>query len=158
MERYGPSAVRGLEAAFPRGLRPWEAAGAGLTMVRNQEWQCGAIGEARRSREDTRASAVEAPRRERDFIRRAGWQRERFPEVRRHDAEGLVKLVGLGGVKAHDWSLTPDRYVSVVPDDADEDLDFEEALRAIHIDSRELTEAAAEFAIRVSWNFEGLGA
>ena len=50
------------------------------------------------------------------------------------DVEGLVKLVDRAEIEAHDWSLTPGRYVGVAPEETDEDFDFEEALRAIHID------------------------
>ena len=40
----------------------------------------------------------------------------------------------------------------------DEDFDFEEALRAIHIDLKGLNEEAAELAARIARNFEELGA
>ena len=42
--------------------------------------------------------------------------------------------------------------------DSDEDFDFEEALRAIHIDLNGLNEEAAELAARIARNFEELGA
>ena len=61
-------------------------------MTRLLELPYGAIGEARRPPEDARASAVEAPHRARDLIRRADWLRERFPDARLPDIERLVKL------------------------------------------------------------------
>jgi type I restriction enzyme M protein len=61
-------------------------------------------------------------------------------------------------IAAHDWSLTPGRYVGVAPEEADEDFDFEEALAAIHVDLKGLNEEAAELAARIAWNFEELGA
>ena len=112
-------------------------------MVRNQELQCGAIGEARRSLEDARASAVEALRRARDFVHRADRVRERFPDARLCDVEGLVKLVNRAEIDAHDWSLTPGGYVGVAPEE-DEDFDFEEALRAIHMDIEKPNEDAGK--------------
>ena len=54
---------------------------------------------------------------------------ERFPDARLRDVEGLVKLVDRAEIAAHDWSLTPGRYVGVAPEEMDEDFDFEEALR-----------------------------
>ena len=45
------------------------------------------------------------------------------------DVEGLVKRVDRATIASHDWSLTPGRYVGVAPEEADEDFDFEEALR-----------------------------
>ena len=115
------------------------------------------IGEARQSLEDARASAVETPRRARNFIRRADWVRERFPEARLCDVEGLVKLVDRAEIEAYDWSLTPGRHVGVAPEE-DEDFDFEEALRSIHIDLKELNEEAAELAARIVRDSEELGA
>jgi type I restriction enzyme M protein len=67
-----------------------------------------------------------------------------------------VKLVDRATIEAHDWSLTPGRYVGVAPEEPDEDFDFEEALRAIHIDLQGLNEEAAELAARISRNFAEL--
>ena len=126
-------------------------------MTRLMELQCGAIGEARRSLEDARPSAVESPRRARHFVRRADWLRERFPDARLCDVEGLVKLVDRAEIEAHDWSLTPGRYVGVAPGEED-GFDFEEALRSIHIDLKGLNEEAMALAARIARNFEELGA
>jgi type I restriction enzyme M protein len=54
--------------------------------------------------------------------------------------------------------LTPGRYVGVAPEEQDEDFDFEETLRSIHIDLKGLNEEAAELAVRIARNFEELGA
>ena len=121
-------------------------------MTRLMELQCGAIGEARRSLEDARPSAAEAPRRARDFIRRADWLQEHFPDARLPDVEGLVKLVDRAEIEARDWSLTPGRYVGVAPEGGEEDFDFEEALRAIHLDLEGLNEEAEKLAARIARN------
>ena len=126
-------------------------------MTRLMELQCGAIGEARRSLEDARPSAAEAPRRARDFIHRADWLQERFPDAGFPDIEGLVKLVDRAEIEAHDWSLTPGRYVGVASEDGDEDFDFEETLGSIHIDLKGLNEEAERLAARIARNFEALG-
>ena len=62
-------------------------------MVRNLELRCGTIGEARRSLEEARASAVEAPCRTRNFVRWDDWLRECFSDAGPCDVEELVKLV-----------------------------------------------------------------
>ena len=120
------------------------------------ELQCGAIGKARRSLEDARPSAVEATRRARHFVRRADWLRERFPDARPPDVEGLMKLFERGAVESHVWSPTPGRYVGVALEEEDADFDFEEALRTIYIDIKRLNEAAG-LATRIVRNFELLG-
>ncbi|MEZ5573112.1 MAG: hypothetical protein R3E64_13950 [Halioglobus sp.] len=60
-------------------------------------------------------------------------------------------------VKANDWSLTPGRYVGVAPEIEDEDFDFEETLRDIHIELKGLNEEAATLATQIQKNFEELG-
>ena len=121
-------------------------------------WANSEINRARRALEDNRHNAVEALRRARYFVRQADWLQECFPEAELRDVEGLVKLVDRSDVEAHDWSMTPGRYVGVAPEEEDGDFDFEEALRSIHIDLKELNEEAAELAARIARNFEELGA
>ena len=121
-------------------------------------WANSDVGKARRAIEDARAGAVELLRRARYFVRQADWLQERFPEAELRDVEGLVKLVDRSEIEAHDWSLTPGRYVGVTPEEEDEDFDFEEVLRSVHIDLKGLNEEAAELAARIARNFEGLGA
>ena len=126
-------------------------------MVRNQELQCGAIGEARRSLEEARASAVEAPRRARDIVRWHDWLRERFSDARLCDVEELVKLVDRAELEAHGWSLTPGRYVGVAPEESEEGFEFVEALRVISIDTEKPNKDAAALAAPIARNFEELG-
>ena len=121
-------------------------------------WANAEINRAYRKLEAERQNAVESLRRARYFVQQADWLQERFPEAELHDVEGLVKLVDRNEIESHDWSLTPGRYVGVVPEEEDEDFDFEEALRSIHIDLKGLNEAAAGLAARIARNFRDLGA
>ncbi len=119
-------------------------------------WANSDISKARKAIEDARAGAVEALRRARYFVQQADWLQDRFPETELRNVEGLVKLVDRAEIETHDWSLTPGRYVGVAPEEEDEDFDFEEALRSIHIDLKGLNEEAAELAVRIARNFEEL--
>ena len=119
-------------------------------------WTNTDINKAHRALQDARAVAVEALRRARYYIRQADWLQERFPDAELRDVEGLVKLVDRAEIAAQDWSLTPGRYVGVAPEEEDEDFDFEEALRSIHIDLEALNEEASELAARITRNFECL--
>ena len=67
-----------------------------------------------------------------------------------------LKLVDRAELEANDWSLTPGRYVGVAPEEEDEDFDFEEALRDIHIEIDGLNAEAAELAATIKKNFEEL--
>ena len=127
-----------------------------LTARESELWDNAAISKVLKAIEDAQAGAVEALRRARCFVRQADWLQERFPEAELRDVEGLVKLVDRTEIEAHDWSLTPGRYVGVAPEEEDEDFDFEEALRSIHSDLKGLNEEAAELAARIARNFEGL--
>ena len=126
--------------------------------ARNSDlWANSDINKARRELEDARTDAAEALRKTRYFVRQADWLQERFPEARLRDVEGLVKLVDRAEIEAHDWSLTPGRHVGVAPEEEDEDFDFHEAMRSIHMDLKELNDEAAELATRINRNFEQLG-
>ena len=120
-------------------------------------WVNADINKVRRVLESVRADAVQALRQARYFVRQADWLQERFHEAELCDVEGLVKLVDRAEIEAHDWSLTPGRYVGVPPEEADEDIDFEEALRSIQIDLNGLNEEAAELAAQIALKFEELG-
>lgn len=120
-------------------------------------WRGTDITRARKALETERATVVEALHQVRYFVKQADWLQVRFPDATLHDVEGLVKLVDREVIKAHDWSLTPGRYVGVAPEEVDEDFDFEEALRSIHIDVKGLNEEAAALAVQIAKNFEALG-
>ena len=120
-------------------------------------WPNAEVNKARRALETARAAAVEALRAARYFVKQADWLQERFPDAVLRDVEGLVKLVSRAEIAAHDWSLTPGGYVGVAPEEVDEEFDFEEALRSIHIDLTELNEEAGDLASRIARNFEVLG-
>ena len=129
-----------------------------LDARKSDRWANADINRARRTLEDARGGGVEALRRARYFVRQADWLQDRFPDAELRDVEGLVKLVARTEIEAHDWSLTPGRYVGVAPEEEDEEFDFEEALRSIHIDLKGLNEEAGALAARIARNFEELGA
>jgi type I restriction enzyme M protein len=66
-------------------------------------------------------------------------------------------LVDRTEIEAHDWSLTPGRYVGVAPEEEDEDFDFVEALHSIHTDLDDLNDEAVELTQRIFRNFKELG-
>ena len=126
--------------------------------ARNSDlWASTEINRSRKTLEDARRNAVEQLRWTRYFVRQADWLQERFPEAELRDIEGLLKLVRLDEIEAHDWSLTPGRYVGVAPEEADQGFDFEEALRAIHVELSGLNDEAAGLAAQIARNFEELG-
>ncbi|QFY89950.1 N-6 DNA methylase [Magnetovirga frankeli] len=120
-------------------------------------WAGRDITRARKAADEARALAVEQLKQVRYFWKQAHWLTERFPEAELCDVEGLVKLVDRAAIEANDWSLTPGRYVGVAPEEEDEDFDFEEALRDIHVELEDLNTEAVHLAAMIRKNFEELG-
>ena len=107
--------------------------------------------------DETREQAVKQLKEVRYFWRQARWLTERFPQAKLCDIEGLVKLVDRADISANDWSLTPGRYVGVAPEVEDEDFDFEETMREIHVELEGLNAEAVTLAATIKKNFDGLG-
>ena len=91
------------------------------------------------------------------FYKQAHWLLSRFPEGKLCDVEGLVKLVEIKDIEAADWSLTPGRFVGVAPAEVNEDFDFEQTLRDIHLELADLNRESMELAETIQTNYEGLG-
>lgn len=123
----------------------------------NDAWSSRDITRARKAADEARALAVEQLKQVRYFWKQAHWLTERFPEAKLRDVQGLVKLVDRAEIEANDWSLTPGRYVGVAPEEQDEDFDFEEALRDIHVELEDLNAEAVQLAATIKRNFEELG-
>ena len=115
------------------------------------------ITRARKTADEARHLAVEQLKQVRYFWKQAHWLTERFPEAKLRNVEGLVKLVDRKEIAANDWSLTPGRYVGVAPEEVDEDFDFEETLREIHVELEDLNAEAVTLAATIKRNFEELG-
>ena len=120
-------------------------------------WSGRDITRARKAADEARALAVEQLKQVRYFWKQAHWLTERFPEGKLRDVEGLVKLVDRAEIEANDWSLTPGRYVGVAPEEEDENFDFEETLRDIHVELEDLNAEALQLAATIKKNFEELG-
>ena len=120
-------------------------------------WVSRDITRARKAADEARQSAVEQLKQVRYCWKQAHWLTERFPEAKQRDVEGLVRLVDIKEIEANDWSLTPGRYVGVAPEEVDEDFDFEETLREIHVELEDLNAEAVTLAVTIKRNFEELG-
>jgi type I restriction enzyme M protein len=70
---------------------------------------------------------------------------------------GLCRVVSRADIEAADWSLTPGRYVGVAPPEVDEYFDFEQTIKDIHLELKDLNAEAVELAARIQENFEELG-
>ncbi len=123
----------------------------------NDAWANRDISRARKGADEVRTLAVEQLKQVRYFWKQAHWLTERFPEAKLRDVQGLVKLVDRTEIEANDWSLTPGRYVGVAPEEEDENFDFEEALREIHVELEDLNAEAVQLTATIKRNFVELG-
>lgn len=89
------------------------------------------------------------------FWKQAYWLQNHFPDGVYTDVEGLCKIATQKEIESKDWSLSPGRYVGVSAPE-DDDIDYEERLREIHIELEELNEEAIELAKTISVNFKSL--
>ncbi|MGE0810556.1 MAG: N-6 DNA methylase [Bradyrhizobium sp.] len=110
-----------------------------------------------RQLDQERKAAVEQLKRAAYFHRQVHWLQERFPDAAFAAVPGLCRAVTRAEIAAADWSLTPGRYVGVAPPEEDEEFDFEQTLRDIHVELADLNREAAELATRIQENFEELG-
>jgi type I restriction enzyme M protein len=123
----------------------------------HDEWDSRAIGRLEKDLDARRKELVEQLKRTAYFERQAHWLLSRFPDAKFVPVAGLCRAVTQQEIEEADWSLTPGRYVGVAPAEVDEDFDFEQTLKDIHIELADLNEEAVALAAKIQENFEGLG-
>ena len=89
------------------------------------------------------------------FWKQAHWLQKHFPDGVYTDVEGLCKIATQTDIEARDWSLSPGRYVGVSAIEED-DIDYEERLKEIHIELDGLNEESIGLANTISENFKTL--
>ncbi len=107
--------------------------------------------------DEDRKLAVEQLKGAAYFHRQVAWLQDRFPSADFVAVPGLCKAVTLAEIEAADWSLTPGRYVGVAPQEFDDDFDFEQSMRDIHVELVDLNREASELGAKIQENFEELG-
>ena len=107
--------------------------------------------------DEDRKTVVEQLKSAAYFHRQIVWLQDRFPNAEFAAVAGLCKAVTRTEIEAADWSLTPGRYVGVAPAEVDEDFDFEQTLRDIHVELADLNTEAVNLAAKIQENFSELG-
>jgi type I restriction enzyme M protein len=116
-----------------------------------------AVGKLTKQLDEERKFAVEQLKDCAYLHRQVVWLQYRFPKAEMADVPGLCKVVTRAGIEAADWSLTPGRFVGVAPAEVDEDFDFEQTLRDIHLELADLNRESVDLALKIQTNFEELG-
>jgi type I restriction enzyme M protein len=141
---------------FKLAERLLEVCEKSLEAKASDDWKNKEVNRARKEMDEARHALVEGLRLVRYFHRQAAWLTERFPSGKLIDVLGLVKLVDKAEIEKNDWSLTPGRYVGVAPEEVDEDFDFEETMRDLHLELEGLNEEAVELAKTIAKHFKEL--
>ncbi|MDP2371786.1 N-6 DNA methylase [Rhodoferax sp.] len=116
-----------------------------------------AVSKLTKQLDEARKAAVEQIKAATYLHRQIAWLQDRFPKAVMQDVPGLCKVVTRAEIEAADWSLTPGRFVGVAPAEVDEDFDFEQTLRDIHVELADLNRESVELAAKIQVNFEELG-
>jgi len=149
--------VKQVDLVFKLATRLIETCEKDCNAKDSDAWSNRDITRARKNADEARQLAVEQLKEVRYFWKQAHWLTVRFQEAELCDVEGLVKLVDKAEIESNDWSLTPGRYVGVAPEEENEDFDFEETLREIHVELEDLNNEAVKLAATIKKNFEEFG-
>jgi type I restriction enzyme M protein len=110
-----------------------------------------------RDLDEDRRLAVEQLRSAVYFHKQIAWLQDRFPDAVFAPVPGLANTVSRDEIATADWSLSPARYVGVAPPEPDDDLDFGETMRDLHVELADLNREASELATAIAHRFEELG-
>ncbi len=150
--------IKQADLIYKLAVRAGDAAGAVATEEPAAEhFDRRGVSRLQKDLEAKRKAAVEQLKAAAYFHRQVAWLQDRFPDAELVDVPGLVKAVDAKEIEAADWSLTPGRYVGVAPAETDEDFDFEQSIRDIHVELASLNAEAVTLAKQIQTNFEELG-
>ena len=124
---------------------------------KHDAWDSRAIGKLAKELESRRKDLTDQLKHTTYFHRQAHWLLSRFPDGEFVPVPGLCRAVTRKEIEKADWSLTPGRYVGVAPAEVDEDFDFEQTLRDIHVELADLNQEAVTLAAKIQKYFEGFG-
>jgi type I restriction enzyme M protein len=146
-----------IDLLFKQTVRGVDIAEKDLDAKAHDAWDHREVNRLRKELDLLRKEAIGQLKRPGYYHRQIEWLQSRFPDARLVDVEGLVKLVDQSELEANDWSLTPGRYVGVAPPAEDEDFNFEETIRDIHLELEGLNQEAIELDRIIQSNFEEFG-
>jgi type I restriction enzyme M protein len=149
--------VKDVDLVCKLAVRVVDAAEGDADAKEHEDWDARAIGKLQKELDASRRDSVEQLKVAAYFERQAHWLLSRFPDAEFIPVAGLCRAADSAEIEAADCSLTPGRYVGVAPPAVDEDFDFEQTLRDIHVELRDLNQEAAAIARKLQANFEGLG-
>jgi type I restriction enzyme M protein len=135
-------------------LRSVELAEKKLEARKTEGWNSRTIRQYRDALGAAHDGAVQAIKGTLYMYHQVHWLQSRFPAAVLVDVPGLCRVVTREEIAKNDSSLTPGRYVGVGASDVQDEEDFEERIKEIHLELAGLNEAAIELAEAIQFNFE----
>lgn len=145
-----------IDLLYKQTIRSVDLAEKDLKSKSYDEWATTKINRIKKNLKAYRQNVITQLKAPGYYFKQIEWLQSRFPDAELVDVEGLVKLVDQSELEENDWSLTPGRYVGVAPLVEDEDFDFEETIRDIHLELDGLNKEAADLAKIIQSNLEDL--
>jgi len=150
--------VKDVDLVYRLTTRLMDLAEKDAKISANGVWDGRTINRLEKEVDACRKAAVDQLKRTAYFQSQTHWLYSRFPDAQFVSVPGLCRVATRTDIEAADWSLTPGRYVGAAPPEMDEDFDFEQALRDIHIELTDLNQEASVLATKIQENLERLGA
>ncbi len=127
-----------------------------LGIGKTDAWHTTQMRRARKGVEQQRDEATDALKQTLYWHRQVEWLQSRFPDAEYTDVLGLCKVVARDEITAKDDSLSPGRYVGVVPNQMDDDDMFEDRMETIHEELMVLGKQAQELHQTILDNYQEL--
>jgi type I restriction enzyme M protein len=149
--------IKQIDMLYKLAIRAIDISEKELSARDNEAYDFRLVNKSKKELDELRKDTVEQLKLAGYFHKQIHWLQSRFPDAKLCDVEGLLKLVDIKEIEKNDYALTPGRYVGVAPAEVDDNEDFEEQLRDIHVELASLNEEAIELAKKIADNFEELG-
>ena len=137
-------------------LRSVELAEKKLEARKTAGWNSRVVRQYREGLDKAHDAAVQAIKATLYLHHQVHWLQSRFPDAVLVAVLGLCRVVTREEIAKNDGSLTPGRYVGVGASEVQDEGDFEERIKEIHLELAELNEAAIDLAGAIAANFEEL--
>lgn len=145
-----------MDGAYKNLYSAWEVINKDIDTSKDSRWKSKDMRELSKELSELRKEDLKEIKKTNYYFKQIKWLVEKFGNGKISDVLGLCKVVEIAEIEKNDYSLNPGRYVGVAEKHED-DVDFEERMKEIHIELQALNEEAKKLAEEIAVNFEELG-
>ena len=147
---------KALDGSYKNLYSAWEIIDKNIDTSKDPRWQTRDMRGLSKELSELRKIELKEIKKTNYYFKQIKWLVEKFGNGKISDVLGLCKVVDIDEIEKNDYSLNPGRYVGVA-EKVDDDVDFEERMKEIHIELQALNEEAKTLAEEIAINFEELG-